>query len=83
MVVEVEWTNPHQQMDNPVVLVVVVVIILVPDLVDLELLAKEILAVLDIGNLSEHTMEVVGAVLDLEMAVVVPLIPREQLVDRV
>jgi hypothetical protein len=65
MVVEVEWTNHRQQMDNLVDLVVVVVIILVPDLVDQELLVKEILVVLDIGCQQEHTLEVVVAVLVL------------------
>jgi hypothetical protein len=62
MVAAVDWINHHQQMDYLVVLVVGVVIILVPDLVDQELLVKENLVVLDIGNLAEHTMVVVVVV---------------------
>jgi hypothetical protein len=51
MVVEVEWTNLHQQMDYLAVLVVVVDIILATDLVDLELLVKEILVGVEFGFL--------------------------------
>jgi hypothetical protein len=54
MVAAVDWINHHQQMDYLVVLGVVVVIILVPDLVDQELLVKENLVVLDIGCHQEH-----------------------------
>jgi hypothetical protein len=64
-VVVVDLIRHHQQMDYLVVLGVVVVIILATDLVDLELLAKEIPVVLDIGCQEEHTMEVVVAVLVL------------------
>jgi hypothetical protein len=59
MVAVADLIRQHQQMDYLVVLVVAVVIIPVLDLVDLELLVKEILVVLDIGCQQEHTLVVV------------------------